>query len=107
MPNEVSADNGFCSEANPEGLLNRKVRGYVAAVRSSKPADGKKGGKRVQARGFRQFLLRGIDKVKAEWAMICTAHNLAKRTRQGNIPTFARQMPAPQNGANTVAGIGS
>lgn len=31
-----------------------------------------------QARGFRQFLLRGIDKVKAEWALICTAHNLAK-----------------------------
>src|ERR1700679_2801309 len=31
-----------------------------------------------QARGFRQFLLRSIDKVKAEWAMICTAHNLAK-----------------------------
>ncbi|WP_148359219.1 transposase, partial [Acidocella aminolytica] len=33
-----------------------------------------------QARAFRQFLLRGIDKVKAEWAMICTAHNLAKLT---------------------------
>jgi transposase len=31
-----------------------------------------------QARGFRQFLLRGIDKVKAEWAIICTAHNLTK-----------------------------
>ena len=31
-----------------------------------------------QARGFRQFLLRGIDKVTAEWAMICTAHNLLK-----------------------------
>jgi len=31
-----------------------------------------------QARGFRQFLLRGIDKVRAEWAMICTAHNLLK-----------------------------
>ena len=31
-----------------------------------------------QARGFRQFLLRGTDKVKAEWAMICTAHNLLK-----------------------------
>lgn len=31
-----------------------------------------------QARGFRQFLLRGIEKVKAEWAMICTAHNLTK-----------------------------
>jgi transposase len=31
-----------------------------------------------QARGFRQFLLRGIDKVRAEWALICTAHNLTK-----------------------------
>jgi transposase len=34
-----------------------------------------------QARGFRQFLLRGIDKVTAEWAIICTAHNLTKLAR--------------------------
>jgi hypothetical protein len=34
-----------------------------------------------QARGFRQFLLRGFDKVKAEWALICTAHNLRKLAR--------------------------
>lgn len=34
-----------------------------------------------QARGFRQFLLRGIEKTKAEWAMICTAHNLTKLAR--------------------------
>ena len=31
-----------------------------------------------QARGFRQFLLRGVEKVRAEWALICTAHNLVK-----------------------------
>jgi transposase len=31
-----------------------------------------------QARGFRQLLMRGIDKVRAEWALICTAHNLLK-----------------------------
>jgi transposase len=31
-----------------------------------------------QARGFRQLLLRGLDKVRAEWAMVCTAHNLLK-----------------------------
>jgi hypothetical protein len=31
-----------------------------------------------QAPGFRQFLLRGLDKVRAEWAMICTVHNLLK-----------------------------
>ena len=111
MPDEVSADNGFCSEANLEGLIARTVRGYVAAGRASRPDGGKKGGRLVQAmrarirqgghrsryrmrkytvepvfghikqaRGFRQFLLRGIDKVRAEWAMICTAHNLAKLT---------------------------
>lgn len=34
-----------------------------------------------QAAGFRQFLLRGIEKVKAEWALICTAHNLRKLAR--------------------------
>ncbi len=31
-----------------------------------------------QARGFRQFLLRGLDNVRREWAMVCTAHNLLK-----------------------------
>jgi hypothetical protein len=31
-----------------------------------------------QARGFRQFLLRGFGKVRDEWALICTAHNLTK-----------------------------
>jgi transposase len=31
-----------------------------------------------QARGFRQFLLRGLDQVRGEWAMICTAHSLLK-----------------------------
>ena len=30
------------------------------------------------ARGFRQFLLRGYDKVRHEWALICTVHNLTK-----------------------------
>jgi hypothetical protein len=30
------------------------------------------------ARGFRQFLMRGLEKVRGEWALICTAHNLLK-----------------------------
>ena len=34
-----------------------------------------------QARGFRQFLLRGIEKVSAEWKFICTGHNLLKLFR--------------------------
>ena len=31
-----------------------------------------------QARGFRQFLLRGEDKAGSEWKLICTGHNLLK-----------------------------
>ncbi len=31
-----------------------------------------------QARGFRQFLLRGKEKVGHEWRLICTGHNLLK-----------------------------
>jgi len=31
-----------------------------------------------QGRGFRQFLLRGMRKVRGEWALICTTHNVLK-----------------------------
>jgi hypothetical protein len=31
-----------------------------------------------EVRGFRQFLLREIEKLKAKWAMICTVHNFGK-----------------------------
>ena len=29
-------------------------------------------------RGLRQFLLRGQEKVKGEWSLWCTTHNLLK-----------------------------
>ena len=31
-----------------------------------------------QARGFRQFLLRGKDKVKGEWSLLCLTHNVLR-----------------------------
>jgi transposase len=31
-----------------------------------------------QGRGFRQFLLRGLSKVRGEWRLICAGHNLLK-----------------------------
>ena len=31
-----------------------------------------------QARGFRQFLLRGLKKVQGEWALLCMTHNILK-----------------------------
>ena len=36
-----------------------------------------------QGRGFRQFLLRGLEKVQGEWSLICTSHNLLKLFRFG------------------------
>ena len=36
-----------------------------------------------QGRGFRQFLLRGLEKVNSEWSLICTGHNLVKLFRFG------------------------
>ena len=113
-PKEVSADAGYCSEANLAGLDERDLRGYIATGRQkhgtkaavAKHSSGSRLIKRMsaklkragyrsryrlrkqvvepvfgqikQARGFRQFLLRSIEKVRAEWALICTAHNLTK-----------------------------
>ena len=36
-----------------------------------------------QGRGFRQFLLRGLEKVNMEWLLICAGHNLLKLFRFG------------------------
>jgi len=37
-----------------------------------------------QARGFRRFLLRGIDKVRGEWSLLCLTHNILKIYRLCN-----------------------
>jgi len=34
-----------------------------------------------EARGFRRLFLRGLEKVEAEWALVCTCHNLLKLFR--------------------------
>ena len=39
-----------------------------------------------QGRGFRQFLLRGLEKVNREWLLICAGHNLLKLFRFGQMP---------------------
>ena len=110
-PKEVSADAGYCSEANLQALADRGVSAYIATGRAKHPDGERRGtggpltqamrrklkragyrsryrlrkqivepvfGQIKQARGFRQFLLRGIEKVRAEWALICMAHNLTK-----------------------------
>lgn len=115
VPDEISADSNYCSEANLEAIEKRGVRGYVATGRqkhgAGSPTSGdtrgggpltekmrrrlRRGGHRGRyrlrkqvvepvfgqikaCRGFRHFLLRGLEQVRAEWSMLCTAHNLLK-----------------------------
>jgi len=103
---EVSGDSGFATEANIAGMIERRIAAYLPPGRSegrlkTKPLTAamaqklKRAGHRSryrlrkhtvepvfgqikQARGFRQLLLRGLDKARGEWALICTAHNLLK-----------------------------
>lgn len=71
----------------PAGPLTRAMRGKLkragwrSRYRFRKQIVEPVFGHIKQARGFRQFLLRGIEKVSAEWALICTAHNLNKLLR--------------------------
>ena len=130
-PEQLSADAGYCSEANLEALENRNIDAYVATGRARDAVAGtvtdepttaqlspepvgeptrvermrakiKAGGhaspyrlrKQLrepvfgqikQARGFRQFLLRGFEKVRAEWAIVCTVHNLLKLAQRRSV----------------------
>jgi len=40
-------------------------------------------------RGFRQFLLRGLAQVEAEWLLVCLTHNLLKAFRAQKAPQMA------------------
>ena len=40
-------------------------------------------GQTKAVRGFRQFLLRGLEKVSGEWSLICATHNLLKLHKSG------------------------
>jgi transposase len=59
--------------------LHRKVGAAVYAMRKAivEPVFGQI----KQARGFRQFLLRGLERVQGEWSLVCTTHNILKLYR--------------------------
>jgi hypothetical protein len=39
-----------------------------------------------EARGFRRFLLRGLDNLRGEWSLVCLTHNLLKLWRYRCAP---------------------
>ena len=113
---EISADSGYCSEANLAECARRGISAYIAIGRQqhgkpvpdagrAAPAPKSRRGRMLaklaragyrsryrirkqtvepvfgqikEARGFRRFLLRGVEKVRGEWNLLCTAHNLTK-----------------------------
>ena len=68
-----------------------KAGGFASPYRLRKQLPEPVFGQIKQARGFRQFLLRGIEKVAAEWSLVCTAHNLLKLAH-GRTPSADRPM---------------
>jgi len=38
--------------------------------------------------GFRNFLLRGLEKMQGEWKLVCLTHNLLKLFRSGALPAW-------------------
>ena len=75
------------SHLSPRDRMRRKLqtrRGrqrYALCMETVGPVFGQ-----IKAgRGFRQFLLRGLEKVQGEWSLICTGHNLLKLFRFGRL----------------------
>jgi len=38
-----------------------------------------------EARGFRRFLLRGLENIRGAWRLVCLTHNLLKIWRYGCV----------------------
>ena len=81
------------SHLSPRDRMRRKLqtrRGrqrYALRMQTVEPVFGQI----KQGRGFRQFLLRGLEKVNGEWSLMCTGHNLLKLFRFGvNLHRKAR-----------------
>jgi transposase len=115
-PDDVLADNGYCSEANLEYVRDHGIDAYIATdrLKHDAPLPPVRGripktatladrmrrklrtkvgatvyrqrkaivepvfGQVKHGRGFRQFLLRGVEKVRGEWSLLCLTHNILK-----------------------------
>jgi transposase len=124
LPDTLTADAGYFSEANVKAIEGRGIDAYIAVgkmkhgvvpapVGGRAPREmsikermrrklGTERGRSVyakrkwvaepvfgqvkQGRGLRQFLLRGLEAVSAEWDLWCLTHNLLKIHRFGTLP---------------------
>ena len=95
------------SHLSPRDRMRRKLQTrlgrqrYALRMQTVEPVFGQI----KQGRGFRQFLLRGLEKVNGEWSLICTGHNLLKLFRFGvNLHRKARGGGPAQRIRNSCRG---
>ena len=78
-------------DADARARLARKLRSKGGSALNAKrkaivePVNGQI----KEARGLRRFLLRGLEKVDAEWHLIAATHNLLKLFRYRRSPQQA------------------
>ena len=83
IPAEAAAPS---AEASVKEKMEHKLRSatgkalYAARKHIVEPVFGQI----KSARGIRKFLLRGLEKVSAEWQLICLTHNLLKIWRRAS-----------------------
>jgi transposase len=78
----TASATGSSRRTAPERVadMRRRLRqgGHRSRYRLRKQTVEPVFGQIKEARGFRRFLLRGLGQVRAEWSLVCTAHNLLK-----------------------------
>ena len=95
------------SNLSPRDRMRRKLqtkRGrqrYALRMQTVEPVFGQI----KQGRGFRQFLLRGLEKVNGEWSLICTGHNLSNCSDLGSICTGKHGSMGQPNASGTFAEV--
>jgi len=79
-------------EVDPRAAMHARLRSVLgaAAYRRRKCIVEPVFGQIKEARGIRTFLLRGLEKVRGEWNLICLTHNMLKLFRFTQQSAFAR-----------------
>jgi transposase len=85
---KAAVEDGLPTAAKPDSLRERmkqklQTEGGRDLYRMRKAIVEPVFGQIKEGRGFRRFLLRGWQQVRAEWKLICLTHNLLKLFRSG------------------------
>jgi transposase len=88
---ELAGCGRIAKDASKQEMMTRKLRTKKGRETYSKRKQIVEPvfGQIKETRGFRRFLLRGLENVSAEWDLICLTHNLLKLFRSGRMPKVA------------------